>query len=66
MFTKSDLADAGVAEKVRTLRYYDVVNFAKQITVPGFYSWSYNDNACPPTSVYAVYKFKLFIQPCFG
>jgi cephalosporin-C deacetylase-like acetyl esterase len=33
--------------------YYDVVNFARQLTVPGFYSWGYNDNTCPPTSVYA-------------
>lgn len=40
-------------EKLQTLSYYDVVNFAKQLTVPGFYSWGYNDNTCPPTSVYA-------------
>ena len=39
--------------KLRTLGYYDVVNFARQLTVPGFYSWGYNDNTCPPTSVYA-------------
>lgn len=40
-------------EKLKTIGYYDVVNFAKQITVPGFYSWGYNDNTCPPTSVFA-------------
>jgi cephalosporin-C deacetylase-like acetyl esterase len=39
--------------KIRTMGYYDVVNFARQLTVPGFYSWGYNDNTCPPTSVYA-------------
>jgi cephalosporin-C deacetylase len=39
--------------KLRTISYYDVVNFAKQITAPGFYSWGYNDNTCPPTSVFA-------------
>ncbi|WP_426059264.1 acetylxylan esterase [Hymenobacter sp. B1770] len=39
--------------KLRTIGYYDVVNFARQLTVPGFYSWGYNDNTCPPTSVYA-------------
>ncbi|TXK36491.1 acetylxylan esterase [Pontibacter qinzhouensis] len=39
--------------KLHTISYYDVVNFAKQITVPGFYSWGYNDNTCPPTSVFA-------------
>jgi cephalosporin-C deacetylase len=40
-------------EKLKTIGYYDVVNFARQLTVPGFYSWGYNDNTCPPTSVYA-------------
>lgn len=40
-------------EKLKTISYYDVVNFAKQIMVPGFYSWGYNDNTVPPTSVYA-------------
>jgi cephalosporin-C deacetylase len=39
--------------KLRTMSYYDVANFARQLTVPGFYSWGYNDNTCPPTSVYA-------------
>ena len=40
-------------EKLKTIAYYDVVNFARQVTVPGFYSWGYNDNTCPPTSVFA-------------
>lgn len=40
-------------QKLKTIGYYDVVNFAKQITIPGFYSWGYNDNTCPPTSVFA-------------
>jgi cephalosporin-C deacetylase len=40
-------------EKLKTISYYDVVNFARNISVPGFYSWGYNDNTCPPTSVYA-------------
>lgn len=39
--------------KLKTMGYYDVVNFARQLAVPGFYSWGYNDNTCPPTSVYA-------------
>ena len=39
---------------VRTLSYYDVVNFARQLTVPGFYSYGYNDETCSPTSVTAV------------
>jgi cephalosporin-C deacetylase-like acetyl esterase len=40
-------------ENLNTISYYDVVNFARQITIPGFYSWGYNDNTCPPTSIYA-------------
>lgn len=40
-------------ERLRTIGYYDVVNFAKQIKVPGFYSWGYNDDTCPPTAVFA-------------
>ena len=40
-------------EKLTTISYYDVVNFAKNIRVPGFYSWGYNDNVVPPTSVFA-------------
>jgi cephalosporin-C deacetylase-like acetyl esterase len=43
-------------EKVRTAAYFDAVNFARSITVPGFYSWGYNDNVCPPTSMFAAYN----------
>lgn len=42
-------------EKVETSKYFDVVNFARFVKVPGFYSWGYNDNTCPPTSMYAAY-----------
>ncbi len=38
-------------EKIETASYYDVVNFARKIKVPGFYSFGYNDHTCPPTSV---------------
>ena len=38
-------------EKINTATYYDVVNFARNITVPGFYSFGYNDHTCPPTSI---------------
>lgn len=44
------------AEKIETSKYYDVVNFAKQVTVPGYYSTGFNDNVCPPTSIYAAYN----------
>lgn len=39
-----------------TIPYFDVVNFARRVTVPGWYSWGYNDNVCPPTSMYAAYN----------
>lgn len=41
---------------VKVAPYYDVVNFAKQLKAPGWYSWGYNDNVCPPTSMYAAYN----------
>jgi cephalosporin-C deacetylase-like acetyl esterase len=39
--------------KVETSKYYDVVNFARQIKVPGYYSFGFNDNVCPPTTIYS-------------
>lgn len=39
-----------------TLPYYDVVNFARSIKVKGFYTWGFNDDVCPPTSMYAAYN----------
>ena len=44
------------AEKMETLRYYDVVNFARLLKVPGIYAWGFNDTTVPPTSVYAAYN----------
>ena len=44
------------AEKANTARYYDAVNFARQIKVPGFYSFGYNDMVCPPTTTYSAYN----------
>lgn len=35
--------------------YYDVVNFARTVTQPGFYSWGWNDDTCSPTSIHAMY-----------
>ena len=43
-------------EKISTTQYYDVVNFARRLQVPGYYSWGYNDPTCPPTSLYAAYN----------
>jgi cephalosporin-C deacetylase len=43
-------------EKIETSKYFDVVNFARFVKVPGWYSWGYNDNVCPPTSMHAAYN----------
>lgn len=42
--------------KIATTGYYDAVNFARRLKVPGFYSWGYNDLVCPPTSMHAAYN----------
>jgi cephalosporin-C deacetylase-like acetyl esterase len=53
MLNPSNARSNNLPENLNTIQYYDVVNFARQIKVPGFYSWGYNDNTCPPTTVYA-------------
>ena len=53
-FTKGEGMDT--PEKLRTMAYYDVVNFARRLTVPTYITWGYNDNTCPPTTSYAVYN----------
>jgi cephalosporin-C deacetylase len=42
--------------EVETLGYYDVVNFARRVSAPGFYTWGYNDLTCPPTSIFSAYN----------
>jgi cephalosporin-C deacetylase len=43
-------------EKIETSRYYDVVNFARRVKAPGLYTWGFNDETCPPTSMYSAYN----------
>ncbi len=43
-------------EKIHTLQYYDVVNFARRIQCPVYMTWGYNDNVCPPTTSYVVWN----------
>jgi cephalosporin-C deacetylase-like acetyl esterase len=38
------------------MSYYDVVNFAKRLTAKSFFTWGFNDESCPPTSMYAAYN----------
>jgi cephalosporin-C deacetylase-like acetyl esterase len=43
-------------EELETLGYYDVVNFARRVKIPGYYTWGFNDLTCPPTSMYSAYN----------
>ncbi len=43
-------------EKIAVTGYYDAVNFARRLKVPALFAWGYNDETCPPTSVYAAYN----------
>lgn len=43
-------------EKLNTMAYYDVVNFARRLKCPVYMTWGYNDDTCPPTTSYAVYN----------
>ncbi len=54
LFTRFNGVDT--PEKLETLAYYDVVNFARRLKVPVFMTWGYNDNVCPPTTSYTVYN----------
>ena len=48
--------DAVEKARLEGARYYDGVNFARRVTVPGWYSFGYNDEVVPPTSSYGLYN----------
>lgn len=56
MFDRNNIGSYGSPESIATSAYYDVVNFARLVKVPGFYSWGLNDETTPPTSMYAAYN----------
>jgi cephalosporin-C deacetylase-like acetyl esterase len=56
MFSPSRRGQFEYPQAIQTVGYYDVVNFARMIQIPGWYSWGYNDEVCPPTTAYAVYN----------
>lgn len=56
LFSKENINAASAKDKIRTTGYYDVVNFARFVKIPGMYSWGFNDETCPPTSMYASYN----------
>lgn len=39
-----------------SLAYFDVSSFAREVKVPGFYTFGYNDMVCPPTTTMSVYN----------
>lgn len=55
-FLRPELYKGKENEVLDALSYYDVVNFAKYINVPGYFSWGFNDTTTPPTSFYAAYN----------
>lgn len=70
-FNQENIMKFNNKEVLNTLPYYDVVNFARRITVPGFYSWGFNDAATPPTSFYSAFNVinaprDIFIIPHIG
>ncbi len=71
LFDKNNIAFNNTTQKIETAAYYDVVNFARLLKVPGMYSWGFNDETCPPTSMYAAYNVimasrELFLVPETG
>jgi cephalosporin-C deacetylase-like acetyl esterase len=56
IFTGTNLTYHNNPKAIETVGYYDVVNFARILKTPGFYSWGYNDDTCPPTSYYSAYN----------
>jgi len=41
---------------LETLRYYDVINFTRKVTVPTLLIFGYCDQVCPPTTSYMVWN----------
>lgn len=56
LFRNSSDSRAVLAEKAKISAYYDVVNFARLLSVPVFYGFGYNDMVCPPTTSFSVYN----------
>jgi cephalosporin-C deacetylase-like acetyl esterase len=56
MFRAADEGSHRTPDKIQTAGYYDVVNFARRVRAPGLYLWGFNDEVCPPTTMYAAYN----------
>lgn len=55
-FDSTNLPFYNTREVINTLSYYDVVNFAKNVNIEGYFTWGFNDETCPPTSYYAAFN----------
>lgn len=51
-----DRSDPLIEQKVAVSKYYDVVNFARFLSQPGFYAWGFNDIVCCPSSTFSAYN----------
>ena len=51
-----DKSDTLIEQKVAVSKYYDVVNFARFLSQPGFYAWGFNDIVCCPSSTFSAYN----------
>ena len=56
MFAANNKPYHAKSDKIETSKYYDVVNFARMVKIPGYYTWGYNDVTCPPTSMFSAYN----------
>jgi cephalosporin-C deacetylase len=56
IFAGTNLEYYNYPDAIETIGYYDVVNFARILKTPGYYSWGFNDDTCPPTSYYSAYN----------
>jgi cephalosporin-C deacetylase len=56
IFAESNNWYSNTSQVRETIPYYDVVNFAKDVKAEGYYTWGFNDETCPPTSMYAAYN----------
>jgi cephalosporin-C deacetylase-like acetyl esterase len=56
MFNETNGRTMATPAAIATMGYYDVANFAPMVKATGWYSWGFNDETCPPTSMYAAYN----------
>ncbi|MBQ0025520.1 MAG: acetylxylan esterase [Bacteroidales bacterium] len=51
-----DKKEPNIEARINTSKYYDVVNFARFLTIPGYYAWGFNDIVCCPSSTFSAYN----------